>query len=178
MVPGPFEWILPDDLFQLAESFGQTRSFPSLFHSSMAAQKRVSQFENRHQGGLDISSKATELRAAGAHTKYEERQWQWQWRDWIRNGPVSTLERNSSNLDRMGLTSHTLLAKAGRPDNKKDYTPKVQIKVRRHFQGVVRKAVSTAVRPDPGRTMRRKLNTWAAGRGRCWYHAALSTCTD
>ena len=61
MLPGPYQWCIEEDLFYLAEVYGQSRSFPSVMHVCRAAQKRVMLYENMEHGGLHIKEKQTEL---------------------------------------------------------------------------------------------------------------------
>jgi len=60
IIPGPYRWILPEDLYQAGELYGQGRSFPSLAILAKAAQARVYRLEAFRRGGLK-TTKSSEL---------------------------------------------------------------------------------------------------------------------
>ncbi len=89
LLPGPNLWIEKEDAFYLKENFGQHRNFPSIRHTAMAAQRRVLQYENRDNGGLQILSKARELRQTIGSSEHQERHALWH--HWFNASPVITL---------------------------------------------------------------------------------------
>ena len=159
IVPGPYRWILPKDLYYLSDLYGQGKSFPSLSQACSAAQRRVWQFEDKQQGGLRIVE------------RYREQQdWIWQgeyfpryqaWQQWFDESPVATLHKNANKLrEENNLGERTLLALAGKPTDPAEYDHKKRIQVKKCFQKVTRQALRKQETPNPVARMRHKLERW------------------
>ncbi len=158
LLPGPNLWIEKEDAFYLKENFGQHRSFPSIRHTAMAAQRRVLQYENRENGGLQILSKARELRQTIGSSEHQERHALWH--HWFNTSPVITLERNKLALDHKGLSTDVLLTQAGRPVDIEERTPEKMRSVRKKFQCSTRSMISAQFQPDPEARLRHKLKSF------------------
>ena len=84
-VSGPGNWCIRQDMYYMADSFGQAWNFPSLVHVCAAAEKRVYVWEDRAQGGLAIEGKLSQLQNAMSNTEHLGRIVQW--REFYKNGP-------------------------------------------------------------------------------------------
>ena len=158
LLPGPTKWCELEDAFHLSDQFGQHKAFPSLKHTTMAAQRRVLQYENRLQGGLGIAGKAVEIHRTIRESDFALRKARWQ--AWYDLGPTSTLKRNKEELDKMGLTGAVLLAKAGMPDDFTERTAQKRMAVQKKFQKTTRDAILQCTKPDHERRLRHKLDVF------------------
>ena len=75
LLPGPFAWVLPQDLHYLADLYGQHVSAPSIRDVCSAAQLRILTYENQGQGGLKVRECAEELHALRMNTDFSGRLW-------------------------------------------------------------------------------------------------------
>jgi hypothetical protein len=73
LLPGPAQWILPEDVHNLRRSLGFPAEFADLREVSLAARLRVHYREAQTTGGLRINAKVAELRATRASTDYHRR---------------------------------------------------------------------------------------------------------
>ena len=159
MSPGPGKWCTAQDLHFVADCFGQARNFPSLTHLCIASQKRVYQWENHTQGGLQISAKFSELQTALRQGDHIGRYCRWH--AWYAHGPVAILHDTSSRLDAKGLSSDVLLKEAGWDDTKPDQNGKRARFVRKNFQKCVKNAIARkCFRNTPVERIRSKLSRW------------------
>ena len=147
IIPGPYRWILKEDLFHLSECYGQKISLPSLAQVCSAAQKRVYTFEHILKGGLRIQCKQEELircMRASEHLNRIHR-----WGSWLQNGPVTTLFNNSRALDEAGLdTSRIIDTAAGRLKEGETGLQRL-MRTRPKFQRTVRKELVKRNWVDP-----------------------------
>ena len=102
MVPGPGAWCSTEDLFYAATRYGQARDFPSVSRLCQASQKRVMDYENDRNGGLQIDSKWEELQRWCGNTAHLDRLLLWN--RWFNEGPIATLRSNNTILEQQGLT--------------------------------------------------------------------------
>ena len=109
LIPGPGNWCVMNDLWHMADHFGQPRNLPSLRQVCMAAQKRVHSWENHAQGGLNILDCSRDLKHSTSYTNHLDRLVRWN--RWYVGGPVNVLCSNSGMLDGMGLTTAVLCKK-------------------------------------------------------------------
>jgi hypothetical protein len=70
LIPGPGNWCIKNDIFYMADNFGQARNLPSLVHMCAAAQKRVQLWENRANGGLAVDARFAQLQSAISNTEH------------------------------------------------------------------------------------------------------------
>ena len=99
IIPGPYRWILKEDLFHLSECYGQKVSLPSLAHVCSAAQKRVYTFEHIQKGGLKVDRKQDELIQFMRESDHLKRMHKWG--AWFQNGRSlrsSTIRKSSMRL--------------------------------------------------------------------------------
>ena len=158
LIPGPGNWCVQNDLWYMADNFGQARNLPSLVHLCMAAQKRVYLWENRAQGGLAIRDRFLQLQRSMSSSRHRVRNARWE--SWYHKGPVATLHCNSVKMDEWGLSSASLLRNAGWEDIDPDNRAKGVRKVKSKFQSCVRKALALKDRPDKIYRIRTKLERW------------------
>jgi len=159
IIPGPYRWILPEDLFHAGDLYGQGRSFPSLAILAKAAQARVYRLEAFRRGGLKVADKCEEAREILLNSEFQIMRLS-SWNHWYRHGPVQTLEDNRAALSLQGLTMSSLWAHArGEAD---DDTPGdvVFTKTKKKFQRTVTKELGAKVSVDSKTRMRSKLDRW------------------
>ena len=158
LIPGPGNWCIQNDLWYMADQFGQARNLPSLSHVCAASQKRVQLWENRLQGGLRIVDRFYELRGSMSATAHLDRIVQWE--SWYQKGPISTLFRNSAKLDGCGLNSTVMLRNAGWEDIDPDNRAKGIRNVKSKFQSCARMSLARHDQPDKIGRIRAKLVRW------------------
>ena len=158
MSHGPGNWCTTRDLQYMVEGFGQPRNFPSLAHMCFAAQKRVYQWENSAQGGLEVELRFSQLQAALAQSNHLDRYVRWH--EWFCKGPIATLFDNSQRLDGLGLMSSELLRQAGWNTTSHEHNDNEIRKVRKKFQSSVRAALHKRDQQDPVQRIRKKLDRW------------------
>ena len=107
VIPGPYRWILPEDLFHAGDLYGQGRFFPSLVILAKAAQAQVYRLEASCRGGLNIAARCEEVRKTLFESEFQLSR-QYCWGHWFRHGPVQTLADNRNVLNRQGLSMHSL----------------------------------------------------------------------
>ena len=155
IIPGPFQWILPQDLFRLGDLYGQGASFPSLKELALSAQKRVSIFENRSYGGLRLEDKHKEIRRCIQENPLGRFV---VWQNWFNNGPVQVLRKAGECLVDMGFSTNTLIDMAGGPIREGEEPMVRHRRIRKSFQRTVRRAIAAQVFVDPVGRMRHKLD--------------------
>ena len=95
LAPGPGNWIQPEDLYFLADSFGQARSFADPLVVSIAARVRVHACEAATSGGLQAPARAADLRAWLAANPPQH------WDDWYAHAPALIVERGLGDFQRI-----------------------------------------------------------------------------
>ena len=96
LTPGPGMWRLPEDLFYLREFFGQTLSFKSIRHVSLASKLRVAVLD-----GLSVKRRARELQQAFASTPHLDRLAQWH--EWYHSSHLLVLDRALLEASALGV---------------------------------------------------------------------------
>jgi hypothetical protein len=159
IIPGPFRWILPEDLFHAGDLYGQGRSFPSLSILAKSAQARVCRLEAHRRGGLKISDKSEEINVTLINSDFQIMRLS-SWNQWYQLGPVQTLISNRDNLCRQGLTL-IYLWNLARGEVDEDTTREAIFKkVKKRFQRTVTKELEAKAWVDPEKRMRAKLDRW------------------
>ncbi len=159
MVPGPFLWCTPEDLFYFAELYGQKRSFPSLQFMCLAAQRRVHKYENKQNGGLRVQQRFNELQRWKTESNHCDRIALWH--SWFEWGPIATLHHTKQRLDEYGLQEKTLIEKAVSKESTDSEDPEREIAIRRNFQKVTRASLTELHKPNHVERMRHKINRWS-----------------
>ena len=161
IIPGPYRWILKDDLFHLSECYGQKISLPSLAHVCSAAQKRVYTLEHIQKGGLRIHNKQEELTQCMRRSDHLNRMHRWG--SWFQNGPVATLFNNSKTLDEIGLNTNCIIDIAAGGLKEEESGMQRLMRIRPKFQKTIRKELVKRTWVDPIARMRRKLERFQLG---------------
>ena len=155
MVPGPYQWCLPVDLFYLNPLYGQPRAFPRLADTVQAAQARVYHWENHKHGGLKIQEKCNSIRRLRAEIDDIGRLVYYF--EWLESSPAVVLLKNRCALSAMGLDDGTLFNLAGQAQQLEDRDADNVKLVRQNFQRKARQAICNHSSPDPVARMRHKL---------------------
>ena len=154
---GPRDWALPNDLWQLKECYGQTRSFRSVSVQALAAQARVYRYESISNDGLEIEARSKQLQHDLQTGNYLGRRRVWQ--DWYKRSHILLLASVPARLATLGISGDAVADKlAG--SAKKPWAPNVIAKVRKTYQKHVAIEILRSQRPCPELRMRHKLERW------------------
>ena len=152
--PGAGQWCSSEGLNYMAAVYGQARSLPSLNHTCMAAQKRVYLWEDKANGGLAVRSRYDQLKRACRDSDHFDRFAVWN--DWYLNGPITTLFRNSTDLEDMGLGSRKLLSMAGWDAIDPGDRTEGMRRVKKNTQKITCRAIAKHGLPDSEGRIRKK----------------------
>ena len=159
IIPGPYQWILPADLFVGGQEFGQGRSFPSLMNLAQAAKKRVEVLEGFQKGGLWSRRNCQQVRSGmesldGHIDRYAT------WSYWFDNDPSQALEANKTKLEDQDILTQEVWEKAMGPLKEGDSYEDRLKKVKKNFQKTVLKEIKGKQSHGPATRMRHKLDRW------------------
>ena len=160
MTPGPGKWCMPEDLFFLKESYGQSMSFQSLQFTAQAAKLRISAhhlLHNRQHGTLrdSIAQRSRHIKELLRNTQFTVRPAMW--KGWYQNSYTLSIARNEDRLRADGVILEQLLSDiAGSLVWDEDACRKQ----RERIQRVALRAIKQVHLPDPQNRLRNKLARW------------------
>ncbi|CAK0890248.1 unnamed protein product, partial [Prorocentrum cordatum] len=106
--PGPGNWAMPEDLWQLDRNFGMPQAFGQLATLAQAAQLRLAAYEDRRLNRTSLERMTLELRAEWNQSQYMLRVARWA--GWLHASAPSVLARNAWQLHRKGITAERVVA--------------------------------------------------------------------
>ena len=155
--PGPGAWATSQDLWALGDHYGLPKSFGSVWETALAAQLRVEQFENAAEGGLRIEELRGQLGRALTCSPFPARAASWS--TWFEAAVPEVLARSRAELRRLNIDAAMVLEElAGNVS--RPWPAQTWDRVRKRFQGKVRRMIHQRVIQHPHYRIRHKLERW------------------
>ena len=154
---GPYRWAMTEDLYRLADHYGQSANFRDVEATALAAKVHVATFENNQHGGLHVTSRARSLRRViAASTKLGR---QALWHAWIQQNPLFTLERAVQQVTLQGLSPASIMqglaGQAQRP-----WTQPTLKRIHARFQSTLTTRLRQAGEYNPASRVRHRMQRW------------------
>ena len=157
IAPGPYRWILPEDLCQLRSLFGFPVELKDLLGTTFVTQLRVARWEAHAAGGLQTAQRCRRLEECERHTLFPQRIGRW--RNWYMAAHARTLKETQRQLMAMGISPQALEDRLA-DGSQRPWMEAVACRVRRGFQRAASRAMPAPHDAALEQRLRHKLIRW------------------